>query len=147
MPKLSWFVVGRRPVFGQPILLYFTVFYAENKTVGPPKMACLRLYLNAAFHREAGHRAWRKASVPEAYTNTKAKPIRAGVLIRRGPIDPAECSEIKLRHTWHASADLRVADASCWDAFLGAEEQAFKTKYSPARVKPWVFSTLGRPGE
>eukprot|EP00661_Eupelagonemidae_sp_cell13_P025315 gene25315-biopygen20968 len=103
--------------------------------------------LCAAFHREAGNRAWREAAVPEAHIHNKQKPIRADVLVRRGPIDPVECTEVKMRHLWHTSGDLQGTEAKDWDARLEAEERRVKEKYSPVRVKPWVFSTLGRPGD
>jgi hypothetical protein len=103
--------------------------------------------LNAAFHREAGHRAWREAAVPEARSRIKNKPIRADVLTRRGPTDPAECTEVKVRHAWTTKGDLQIANADQWDNFLASQEDAVRVKYDPIRVRPWVFSTLGRPGE
>jgi hypothetical protein len=101
--------------------------------------------LNALFHREAGHRAWRETTVPEAKPTKKQQPIRADVLVRRGPTDPVECAEIKVRHFCHTNGDLRKPQQ--WDTFLAGEEDAVKRKYQPVRVRPWVFSTLGRPGE
>ncbi len=103
--------------------------------------------LNASYHHEAGNRAWREAAVPEASLTQKNKLIRADVLIRRGPIDPAECTEVKLRHPWKSNGDLTISSADQWDGYLRAEEQAITGKYSPVRVCPWVFTTLGRPGE
>ncbi len=103
--------------------------------------------LNAQFHHEAGNRAWREAAVPEASKTQKDKPIRADVLTRRGPIDPAECTEVKLRHLFRTDGALQISSADHWDNYLLAEEQKITCKYSPARVRPWVFSTLGRPGE
>ncbi len=103
--------------------------------------------LSAAFHREAGHRAWREASVPEARSRIKNKPIRADVLTRRGPTDPAECTEVKIRHAWTSKGDLQITRADQWDNYIAAEEDSVKLKYDPVRVRPWVFSTLGRPGE
>eukprot|EP00661_Eupelagonemidae_sp_cell13_P010382 gene10382-biopygen19805 len=103
--------------------------------------------LNAAFHREAGNRAWREAAVPEANIDKNESPIRADVLVRRGPVDPVECTEVKLRHPWYSSGDLRTTDARQLDGLLAAEEHMVKTKHSPVRVRSWVFTTLGRPGE
>ncbi len=103
--------------------------------------------LNAAFHREAGHRAWREAAVPEARSRIKNKPIRADVLTRRGPTDPAECTDVKLRHTWTTQGELQITRADDWDNYIAAEEDRIQRKYNPVRVRPWVFSTLGRPGE
>ena len=103
--------------------------------------------LNAQYHHEAGNRAWREAAVPEATKTSKDKPIRADVLVRRGPIDPAECTEVKLRHPFKSDGALQISSANNWDNYLLAEEHAITRKYSPVRVRPWVFSTLGRPGE
>ncbi len=103
--------------------------------------------LNAAYHREAGNRAWREASVPEAQNHSTKKPIRTDVLVRRGPTDPVECTEVKLRHPWKSNGDLQISSATDWDKYLAAEEDVVKAKYCPVRVRPWVFSTLGRPGE
>ncbi len=103
--------------------------------------------LNAQYHHEAGNRAWREASVPEANLTQKNKPIRADVLVRRGPVDPAECTEVKLRHVFKTGGELQISSADDWDSYLLAEEQGITRKYSPVRVRPWVFTTLGRPGE
>jgi hypothetical protein len=103
--------------------------------------------LNAAFHREVGHRAWREAAVPEARTRSTDKPIRADVLIRRGATDPAECTDVKVRHVWQTQGDPQATKATNWDNYLAAEEDKIRNKYAPVRVRPWVFSTMGRPGE
>ena len=103
--------------------------------------------LNACYHREAGHRAWRETAVPEAKPSIKQQPIRADVLVRRGPTDPVECTEVKVRHFAHSSGGLHKPGEGAWDAYLEGEEAAIKRKYAPVRVRPWVFSTLGRPGE
>ncbi len=46
-----------------------------------------------------------------------------------------------------SDGELKISSADHWDNYLHAEEQAITRKYSPVRVRPWVFTTLGRPGE
>ncbi len=52
-----------------------------------------------------------------------------------------------MRHAWTTKGDLQIANADQWDNFLASQEDAVRVKYDPIRVRPWVFSTLGRPGE
>jgi hypothetical protein len=77
----------------------------------------------------------------------KQQPIRADVLVRRGPTDPAECTEVKVHHFCKSNGDLQRPGVDSWDNYLAEEEARIKQKYQPVRVRPWVFSTLGRPGE
>jgi hypothetical protein len=102
--------------------------------------------LYAAIHRECGNRAWREVIVPEAKPTKNNQPIRSDVLVRGGAMDPKEYGEVKVRHPWSESGELRFAAASGTDAWLAAVEAEVSTKYAPARVRPWVFTTLGRPG-
>jgi hypothetical protein len=104
--------------------------------------------LYAHFQRECGNRAWREVDVigPEAPKTFKSQPIRSDVLVRRGAMDPIEYGEIKIRHPWKESGELRIRTAAELDGWLEAFESEASTKYAPMRVRPWVFTTLGRPG-
>ena len=102
--------------------------------------------LYAAIHRECGNRAWREVIVPEANPTVHRQPIRSDVLVRRGATDPKEYGEVKVRHPWSEAGDLRYSAASATDGWLAALEAEVTTKYAPARVCPWVFTTFGRPG-
>eukprot|EP00661_Eupelagonemidae_sp_cell13_P024250 gene24250-biopygen16405 len=55
--------------------------------------------------------------------------------------------EVKARHCWHEDGHCRLRDAEQVDAALTAEEVAVRKKYAPATVRPWVMTSLGRPGE
>ena len=77
----------------------------------------------------------------------KHEPIVADVLVRGRAPAAWECAEIKVRHLFDHDGDPKVTTAAHVDEYLRAEEAGIHQKYSPVRVRPWVLSSLGRPGE
>eukprot|EP00665_Eupelagonemidae_sp_cell47_P005431 gene5432-biopygen3196 len=102
--------------------------------------------LCAAFHREAGHKAHRETEVPGVPSSTQKGPIRADVLVRAAAPATWECTEVKVRHVFHSNGELALADAGQVDAMLEAQEAAVHAYYRPVGVRPWVFTSLDRPG-
>eukprot|EP00665_Eupelagonemidae_sp_cell47_P008760 gene8760-biopygen13148 len=103
--------------------------------------------LCAAIYQEAGHAAHREAEVPGVHTSTKNEPIVADVLVRGRAPAAWECAEVKIRHMFDHDGDAKLARAAHVDEFLRAQEAAVHLKYSPVHVRPWVLTTLGRPGD
>ena len=102
--------------------------------------------LAAAINREAGCTAHREAEVPGVLSKTKKDPIRADVLVRARAPAAWECTEVKIRHLFTSDGDLSISRAADIDEFLRAQEARVHNHYAPARVRPWVFTSLGRPG-
>ncbi len=103
--------------------------------------------LCAAIYQEAGYPAHRETEVPGVRTHKKKEPIVADVLVR-GRVPAAwECAEVKVRHLFDHDGDPKLSTAAHLDEYLRAEEATIHRKYSPVHVRPWVLSSLGRPGE
>eukprot|EP00660_Eupelagonema_oceanica_P019412 gene19412-biopygen17408 len=103
--------------------------------------------LCAAIHREAGHAVQTETEVPGVLSISKKEPIRADVLVREAPPATWSCAEIKVRHLFRGDGDLSIPRADQVDEMLVARECDVYAKYRPVRVRPWVFTTYGRPGE
>ena len=54
---------------------------------------------------------------------------------------------MKVHHFCKSEGGLHRSGPGSWDKYLAEEESRIKQKYQPVKVRPWVFSTLGRPGE
>ena len=52
-----------------------------------------------------------------------------------------------MRHYFNQDGEVSISAAREIDAALKAVEAAVHSKYRPVRVRPWVLTTLGRPGE
>ena len=103
--------------------------------------------LCAAIYREAGYRSHRETEVPGVLTKQKKNPIVADVLVRARAPATWECAEVKCRHFFNGDEALSISCAKDIDAELKAVEAAVHAKYTPVRVRPWVLTSLGRPGE
>eukprot|EP00660_Eupelagonema_oceanica_P019404 gene19404-biopygen4866 len=103
--------------------------------------------LCAAFYREAGLPAHRETDVPGVLSKTKKQTIRADVLARARAPATWQCAEIKIRHFFTGDGDAAVAAAADIDPALRAVEAAVHRHYEPVSVRPWVLTSLGRPGE
>ena len=103
--------------------------------------------LCAAIYQEAGHTAHRETDVPGVQSTTQKEPIRADVLVRERAPGSWACAEVKVRHCFHGDGDLVLSRASDIDDMLRAEEAGVHAHYRPTRVRPWVLTSLGRPGE
>ena len=55
-------------------------------------------------------------------------------------------AEVKVRHIFKGTGDLAFADAAQVDAMLQAVEAEAHRHYRPVRVRPWIFTSFGRPG-
>ena len=102
--------------------------------------------LCAAFNREAGHVAHTETEVPGVQSKSKKEPIRADVLVRAAAPGTWEAAELKVRHIFKGTGDLALADADQVDAMLQAVEAEAHRHYRPVRVRPWIFTSFGRPG-
>ena len=54
---------------------------------------------------------------------------------------------MKVRHFFDSDGQCRLRDACQVDAALAAEEAKVREHYSPVVVRPWVVTSLGRPGD
>ena len=52
-----------------------------------------------------------------------------------------------MRHYFTGDGDLSISCASDIDSEIRAVEATAHAKYRPVRVRPWVLTSLGRPGE
>eukprot|EP00666_Eupelagonemidae_sp_cell4sb_P017798 gene17798-biopygen41443 len=102
--------------------------------------------LCASIHQEAGHSAHRETEVPGVLSKQN-HPIRADVLVRARAPATWECAEIKVRHCFNSDGDVAISDAADLDAELRSTEAAVHAHYRPVKVRPWVMTSLGRPGE
>jgi hypothetical protein len=103
--------------------------------------------LCAAIYHEAGHSAHRETDVPGVLTKQKNNPIRADVLVRARAPATWECAEVKVRHYFDGDGEVSISSATDIDAEIRAVEAVVHAKYRPVRVRPWVVTSLGRPGE
>ena len=103
--------------------------------------------LCAAFNREAGHIAHTETEVPGVLSTSKKEPIRADVLVRQRAPGTWECAEIKVRHMFKGTGELALTDADQVDEVLRARERDAHRNYQPVQVRPWIFTSFGRPGE
>jgi hypothetical protein len=55
--------------------------------------------------------------------------------------------EVKVRHVFKSDGDLALPSADGVDAMLRRVEADVHAHYRPVRVRPWVMTSLGRPGE
>ena len=53
----------------------------------------------------------------------------------------------QVRHCFNSDGDLVISRGTDMDELLRAEEARAHVHYRPVRVRPWVMTTLGRPGE
>jgi hypothetical protein len=88
-----------------------------------------------------------EAEVPGVLSSSKREPIRADVLVRAGPPAPWEAVEVKVRHIFKSDGDLALSRADGVDDMLRGVEAQIHAHYRPARVRPWVMTSLGRPGQ
>jgi len=103
--------------------------------------------LAAAIRREAGERAHRETEVPGVQSSSsKNEPIRADVLARGAPPLTYDCCEVKVMHFFNGDGDLTVRGAHDIDTALAAKEARVHAYYRPVLVRPWVLTSLGRPG-
>ena len=102
----------------------------------------------AAINREAGLIAHTETEVPGVLSSTQSQePIRADVLVRDEAPGTWSCTEVKVRHPFKGTGDLAFADASQTDEVLRALEVKAHAHYRPVQARPWVMSSLGRPGD
>ncbi len=80
------------------------------------------------------------------YRNKKKGSIRADVLVRQRAPGTWECAEIKVRHVFKGTGELALADARQVDEMLRARERDAHHNYQPVQVRPWIFTSFGRPG-
>ena len=52
-----------------------------------------------------------------------------------------------MRHVFKSDGDLALPSADGVDAMLRAVEAGVHAHYWPVKVRPWVVTSLGRPGE
>ena len=102
--------------------------------------------LQAAINREAGADARREVPVPDVLTN-KNEPIVADVLILGLPPAARQCGEVKVRHFFKSSGESKITNAAHIDSALKATERDVHKHYKHVPVRPWVMTTLGRPGD
>eukprot|EP00660_Eupelagonema_oceanica_P019076 gene19076-biopygen22385 len=101
----------------------------------------------AAIYREAGLPAHRETEVPGVLSSTKKQPIRADVLARARAPATWQCAEVKVRHFFTGDGDPSITNADDIDAVLRAQEARVHGYYGAVPVRPWVITSLGRPGE
>ncbi len=102
--------------------------------------------LCAAFNREAGHIAHTETEVPGILSSTKKESIRADVLVRATAPGTWGAAEVKVRHIFKGTGELVFAEAAQVDGMLKAVEAEAHRHYHPVQVRPWVFTSFGRPG-
>ncbi len=102
--------------------------------------------LCAAINREAGHVTHTEVEVPGVLSSTKKEPIRADVLVRESAPGTWACAEVKVRHLFKGTGDLAITDATHTDEVLRALETQAHAYYRPVQVRPWILTSLGRPG-
>ena len=54
---------------------------------------------------------------------------------------------LPVRHVFRSDGDLAIPRADGVDAMLRSVEAAVHAHYRPVRVRPWVLTSLGRPGQ
>eukprot|EP00660_Eupelagonema_oceanica_P019331 gene19331-biopygen33793 len=101
--------------------------------------------LCAAMYKEAGYSAYRETDVP-GVTTSKNRPIRADVLARGQGAAMWQCAEVKIRHFFNSDGDTVIADGADVDSAMNAVEAGVHKHYGRVQVRPWVFTSLGRPG-
>jgi hypothetical protein len=67
--------------------------------------------------------------------------------VRAAPPATWECAEVKVRHVFKSDGDLALPSADGVDAMLRRVEAEIHAHYRPVKVRPWVMTSLGRPGE
>jgi hypothetical protein len=55
--------------------------------------------------------------------------------------------EVKVRHVFKSDGDLALPRADGVDDMLRRVEAEVHAHYRPVRVRPWVMTSLGRPGQ
>ena len=93
------------------------------------------------------HIAHTETEVPGVLSTSKKEPIRADVLVRQRAPGTWECAEIKVRHMFKGTGELALTDADQVDEVLRARERDAHRNYQPVQVRPWIFTSFGRPGE
>eukprot|EP00661_Eupelagonemidae_sp_cell13_P013036 gene13036-biopygen11037 len=88
--------------------------------------------LCAAIHAEAGLRSHRETPVPGVLSSSRKEPIRADVLVRVPPPGVWECTEVKVRHFFHADGHFTLSNTAQVDAALATTEMDVRAKYAPA---------------
>ena len=51
-----------------------------------------------------------------------------------------------MRHVFHGTGEMTLPDAAHVDDMLRAREQEAHRNYRPVQVRPWIFTSFGRPG-
>ncbi len=103
--------------------------------------------LCAAIIMEDGHISDTETEVPGVPSSTKKEPIRADVLVRERAPGTWTAAEIKVRHSFKGTGELAFTDAAQTDEMLRALEAEVHAHYRPVHVRPWIMTSLGRPGE
>eukprot|EP00660_Eupelagonema_oceanica_P019363 gene19363-biopygen8992 len=101
--------------------------------------------LQAAINREAGARTMREVPLPDVLT-PKAEPIRCDVLVLGAPPASRQCGEVKVRHFLQSDGEVAISNASHIDQYLKAVEHEVHKHYQHVPVRPWVMTSMGRPG-